>query len=354
VHAHPPLRFPRPILRKDRRAAKSARALSDNAQDAGALVGPRGKLGGVVGQRPRDCGAAEGIDVLDVTAARPVEPVPAGPPSEGGSDFAEGGGWFPPGPPPPEPGQGIASLAWGSLTDPDREDTTGTQVTPWFPLPTTAEGEVVAVLAAGRLGGGNALRVEYAVPAGDGQPRVVRTQELTDLLDSPRWRTFVLDVGGGRADGAELLRLVGEDRSLGRGGWLAFTGPAVAPWVGLTGYLPPGDPVAVAWQVSFLFPCQRQPVVRSGITEPAAHGIVWRPDGDTDGLADNTWRLSRGGLFAPVERTSSVTELGVALRGTPEVRQVQVLRFQVPYPRQAYDLERSRVTRPGWAGPTAG
>ncbi|GAB3199831.1 hypothetical protein GCM10027261_30480 [Geodermatophilus arenarius] len=297
----------------------------------------------------RSCGAAGDVDVLDVAAARPLAPVPGGPASEGPADFAAGSGWFAAGPP---PGEGVATWSWGSLTGPGGEDTTGGQVTPWFPLPEPAGDEEAAVLAAGRLVGANGLRVEYAEPAGDGgAPRVLRTQDLADGLDSPRWRTFVLDARGARDAGAGLVRLVADDRSVGRGGWLAFTGPSVLPQVPLTELLPADAPVAVAWQISFLFPCQRQPVVRSGVTEPAAYGIVWRPDGSTDGLVDNTWQVFRGGVFAPVERTSAVTELGVRLRGTPGVRQVQVLRFDVPYARDAYDLERSRVTRPGWAGP---
>ncbi|MFW3172825.1 arabinosyltransferase domain-containing protein [Geodermatophilus sp. CPCC 206100] len=294
----------------------------------------------------RDCGAAGGIDVLDLSAARPLEPAPAAPEAPGPAEFVAGGGWFEPGPPPAEPGSGVARYVWGSLPDGGAEDGTGEQGTPWFAVPSTADGEELAVLAAGRLTGGNELRVQYAGADGD----VLAEQLLTDELDAPRWRTFVLDPGAA-GTGAELFRLVAEDRSGGPGGWLAFTGPSVVPWVGLSEYLPADAAVAVAWQFSFLFPCQRQPVIREGITEPAEYGVLWRPGPPVDGLTDNTWSVFRGGLFAPVQRTSSVTELGVVLPGDPAVRQVQVLRFDVPFAERGYDLTPQRVVTAGWAGP---
>ncbi|MGK5113035.1 arabinosyltransferase domain-containing protein [Geodermatophilus sp. CPCC 205506] len=293
------------------------------------------------------CGAAGGIDVLDVSAARPLEPDAAAPEAPGPGDFVPGGGWFAPGPPPAAPGTGVARYAWGSLPDGGGEDATGEQVTPWFAVPATGDDEALAVLAAGRLTVGNELRVEYARADGE----VVATQELTDRQDAPRWRTFVLDAGP--AGDAALLRLVAEDRSGGTGGWLAFTGPSVLPRVPLSAYLPEDAAVAVAWQFAFAFPCQRQPVVRYGITEPAEYGVLWRFGADGDGLADNTWAVARGGLFAPVQRTSSVTELDTVIRGHPEIRDVQVYRFGVPHPERGYDLSPTRVVVPGWTGAPA-
>jgi EmbC C-terminal domain len=293
----------------------------------------------------RDCAAAGGIDVLDVSAARPLQPDPAAAAPTGPDGFTAGGGWFPAGPPPADPGTGVATYVWGSLPEGGQEDAVGEQGTPWFALPETADGEALAVLAAGRLTGGNELRAQFAGPDGD----VLAEQPVVDGLDTPRWRTFVLDPGAAPED-ATLVRLVAEDRSAGPGGWLAFTGPAVLPWVGLSDYLPEDAPVAVAWQVAFIFPCQRQPVVRYGITEPARYGVLWRPGPEVDGLTDNTWTVPRGGLFAPVQRTSSVTELGVVLTGDPAVRQIQVFRFDVPYPERGYDLIPRRVVTPGWAG----
>ncbi len=293
-----------------------------------------------------DCGAAAAVDVLDVSAARPLEADPSAP-ATGEGDFAPGAGWWAPSPPPAGVGQ-----VWGSLIAPGGEDTTGDQSSPWYPLPEVPDGESLVVLGAGQLAGGNALLAEYARPGSDpgAQPEVVDVQDLADGVDDARWRTLVLDAAG-REDGAQLVRLVARDRSGGPGGWLAFTAPSLVPQVPLTSYLPDDAPVAVAWQVAFQFPCQRQPGVSSGITEPVTHGVLWRYTPDGDGLADNTWLVSRGGLYAPVQRTSAVTELGVVLPATPEVRAIQVFDFDVPYVTDGYDLVRDRVLRAGWAGP---
>ncbi len=296
------------------------------------------------------CGAARAVGVLDVSAARALRPDPDAPPTTGPADLTAGGGWFPPNPPPDT----MAGQAWGSLTGPDGEDTVGGQVTPWYPLPATADGEELAVLAAGRLTGGNTLTVEYARqpddPAG-AQPEVVAAGPLADAVDAPRWRTLVLDPAAARAAGADLVRLVARDLSGGSGGWLAFTGPAVLPRVPLTDLVPDGAPVALSWQTAFLYPCQRQPVVRSGITEPVEYGVLWRAGAGGDGLLDAVWFVDRGGLFAPVQRSSAITLLDVVLLGTPEVRDVQVVTVEAPHPVDAYDLTRERVVRPGWAAP---
>ncbi|MCV2488562.1 arabinosyltransferase domain-containing protein [Geodermatophilus sp. YIM 151500] len=299
----------------------------------------------------RNCGAASSVRVFDVSAARPLPT--AGSATAPASDaFVPDGGWWPPSPP-PDAGDGIADRVWGSLAAPGGEARTGTVRTPWFDLPAVDAGEAVAVLVAGLLGDGNELRVEYAA-AGSAEPEVVDTEEVDIGGDTPAWRTALLDVADARDAGAGLLRLVADDRTAGPGGWLAFTGPAVVPQVPLAEYLPDEAVVATAWQIAFLFPCQQQPVVRYGITEPVTHGIAWRPGPDADGLADNTWQVFRGGLFAPVLRTAATTELVAALPGARGAGILQVFRFDRPYPVAAYDVTVDRVVRPGWAGPPRG
>jgi arabinosyltransferase C len=103
-----------------------------------------------------------------------------------------------------------------------------------------------------------------------------------------------------------------------------------------------------------VFPCQRQPTVRYGITEPVEYGVGYRLDPSGWGLWDNTWRVFRGGLFAPVTRTSSVTELATTFRDWPDVRDVQVFRFHLPYRTGGYELAPGRDARMGWAGPPVG
>nr|WP_281371473.1 arabinosyltransferase domain-containing protein [Petropleomorpha daqingensis] len=297
------------------------------------------------------CDAAGAVRVTDLDAARPLDVAVPAPPPDPGSAFVTDGGWFQPGPPPTPVGKAASSEVWGSLVGPDGEDRTGSMTTSWYRLPDVGEGQDLVVLAAGLLGEGNRLTVEYGSGTGAGQPTVVHTQELTDTEDAPIWRTFTLDVAAARADGATSVRLVAEDLSGGNGGWLAFTGPSVAPLVPLTRYLPAGAPVALAWQLAFLFPCQRQPLTHFGITEPARYGVLWVDNPQTSGVHDATWTLGRGGLFAPIARTSSMTELAGVIDGSPGVEAFQVQRFGLPYPVDAYDLHVERTERLGWQGP---
>jgi hypothetical protein len=297
------------------------------------------------------CGAAGAIDVLDPAAADPLAPAEGIPVPTPEPPFVEGTGWDPAGPPPAPAGQGVARYVWGSLAGPGGADATGTLVTPWFELPPAAEGEALALLAAGRLAGGDVLRVEYGIGGSPDGPGVVATETLGDGQDSATWRTLVLDPAPARAAGAGVLRLVVEDRTGGPGGWLAVTGPATMPWRPLPAVLDADAPVATAWQIAFLFPCQRQPAVRHGITEPVVAGVVWTDVPGTTGLADATWQVHRGGLFAPVQRTSGVTRLATRLEGAPGVGNIEVYAFAVPYASDAYDLRLDRVQRWGWAGP---
>ncbi len=301
------------------------------------------------------CGPAGALRVYDVEQATPLAAAPdAGDPgaaAEAGA-FGVGEGWFEASPPPQD--GGIDTQAWGSLVDDEAADggeaRTGSVSSPWSVLPAPAEGSVLGLLAAGRLGGGNSLTVEYGSGGAGGSVEVVGTQVLDDEVDAPEWRTFLLDGQVIADSGAELVRVTAVDGTTGPGGWLAFTAPASVPFTSLQEYLPEDAAVAVAWQIAFLFNCQRQPVVASGITEPAGYGVVWG-EGGLRGLDDNTWQDFRGGLFAPVRRTGAVTQLVVGFPSAPEVRTVQAYRFEYPYPERAYDLTSGRVGRMGWAGP---
>jgi arabinosyltransferase C len=276
----------------------------------------------------------------------------AGSPPATVGGFVPDGGWFSASPPPDPPGRGEASEVWGSLPGGGgTEDATGELTTSWWALPAPAPDDAqVAVLAAGRTQQDNRLTAEYA----DASGTVVGSQDLSDGLDRPVWRTRVLDLATARAEGATQVRLRAADHSGGPGGWLAVTGPSELTWTSLSAYLPSGVPVATAWQVAPLFPCQRQPVVRDGITEPVRYGVLWTDDPTGSALGDNTWLVPRGGLFAPVQRTSAATQLAAVLPGTPPtpvVTNVKVYRFDLPYPTAGYELTGGRQTRPGWVGP---
>ena len=294
------------------------------------------------------CDAARAGRGTDRGAARPAAvavpaPAPAAP-------FVPGTGWFAADPPPGTVGQGAVHEVWGSLGAPGAEDLTGQMTTSWYSLPQVGDDEALTVLAAGRLAQGNRLTVEYGARQDGGEPTVVRSEPLVDATDAPTWRTFVLDAAAARRSGADVVRVVADDVSGGEGGWLAFSAPSVSPVVPFQDLVPHGSAVGLAWQIAFLFPCQRQPVIRDGITEPVRYGVVWVDNPTTSGIFDATWQPGRG-LFGPVHRTSSITRLGTSVLGSPGVQTIQAYEFDLPYPVRDYVLRTTREQRWGWQGP---
>jgi len=293
-----------------------------------------------------ECDAAGGIEVLDESTALPLSrSTIVSEPVEPPSGFVRNGGFFTGMPPAATPGTGMATDLWGSLTGPDGEDGVGSFTSPWFVLPESLDdGERLVVTASGQLGAGNELEVQYA---GVDAERVRAEQEITDEVNAPFWRSFELDL-----DEGELVRLVARDVSGGVGGWLAFTGPTVQQMTTLQSYLPEDAAVGVAWPVSFLFPCQRQPRISSGIAEPIEYAVVWGLG--VDGLYENTWVLQRGGLYAAALREASITKVIAEIQGAPDIQSFSVYRVDRPYAAAAYDLTRDSVTVMGWQGPPSG
>ena len=179
---------------------------------------------------------------------------------------------------------------------------------------------------------------------------VVARQELADDVDAPYWRTIQLDSGTSAEAGADVVRLVALDGTTQSGGWLAFSEPSVRDVVSVEQYLGGDEAVGVAWQIALLFPCQEQPRVQSGITEPVDFGVLYGPTLPT-ALGDATWLVDRGGIYAPVLREASVTSLPTWLPGAKRVKDVQVYRFEYPYPDGRYELSRRTTTVTGWAAP---
>jgi arabinosyltransferase C len=163
----------------------------------------------------------------------------------------------------------------------------------------------------------------------------------TDILDDggrdPSWRTLTPVVPAG----VDVMRVVGVDTSGAIGGWLAFSAPAAARPVPLSTFLPRDAPVAVAWQHAFAYPCQRQPGMVNGITEPAAFAVLWGGGGALSGMRDNTWQAFRGGAFAQVPRSQSVLQLATVKPVSPNT---EVYVFGSDLGRDRYTLTNDRRT----------
>ncbi|MDQ4009901.1 MAG: arabinosyltransferase domain-containing protein [Actinomycetota bacterium] len=289
-----------------------------------------------------DCGAAGAVRVLDPFTAQPLPAagLPAPPAPDG---FIEGGGYYTGNPP-----QGSATdRVWGSLVtrdDQPAERTTGKMATGWYALPANlandadADGAAVTVLAAGTLTDGNSLAAVYGQRSGD-SVITAGSQPLTGLARDPSWRTFTLTP----PEGADVVRLDAVDATGAMHGWLAFTVPAVAYPIVLQELLSDEAPVALGWQLAFAYPCQRQPEVVNGITEPPSYAVLWG-DGALAGLTDPAWRPQEGGAFGHVARTQPVLQLATVGAVNPYL---QVYAFGTRLGRDGYTLTTDRRTVAG-------
>ncbi len=283
------------------------------------------------------CAAAAGTEVLDPFTAVPLEEAPGLPAPPPAAGFVAGGGYYAGNRP-----QGVAAArVWGSYVAVDgasADRTEGQVTTSWYTLPDREAGTVTAI-AAGSLADGVTLTAEYGRRSGDAvEP--AGTEVLTDAAHDPSWRTLTLAPPAG----ADLVRLVGVDASGAIQGWLAFSAPVVARPVTLATFLPRAAPVALAWPLAFGWPCQRQPGIVNGITEPAAFGVLWGAKGALSGFSDGAFQPSRGGAFAQVSRSQSVLELATVPPVDPNV-QVEV--FGSPLGRDRYTLLERRRTEAG-------
>jgi hypothetical protein len=288
-----------------------------------------------------DCVAAKAIDVLDDRTATPLSTLAGQPVSSG----FEPNAWPAASPPPP----GGASLqGWGSRTSVGTPGaSTGRFTSQWYELPESLpRSAAVATLAAGRLATGNSLTVEYGRRTATGV-NVLGGKDVSDQFDSPSWRSLVLDDGNVRPEGANALRLVAVDGTTDASGWLAFTAPSLHRAVPLQRYLPEGTAVALSWQFAFLFPCQRQPVYRDGISEPVSYAVQWSGAPYQMLATEGTWHVRRGGLFGQVPRSQSMTLLTARFRDFPGQQWMQVYRMAAPYPTNQFTLTRSTETELG-------
>ncbi|MHA6784100.1 arabinosyltransferase domain-containing protein [Pseudonocardia saturnea] len=283
------------------------------------------------------CGAAGAVSVLDPYTARPLPPAPDLPVPEVGAGFVEGGGFYAGS----RPQGAAAGRVWGSLVAADgrpAERTVGETATAWFTLPAVLDGDsALTVLAAGTLAEGTALTAVYADAAG----RPVFSEALADGVRSPHWRTLRL----APPPGAATVRLEAVDATGAAHGWLAFGVPAVARAVLLRDLLPADAPVALGWQLAFGYPCQRQPAVLNGITEPPAYAVL-RAEAPLGGLDDIAWQPGRGGVFGQVPRSRSVLQLATV---GPVDPYIQVYALGTELRRDAYSV----TTRPRTVGGAA-
>src|SRR5205085_7831271 len=176
-------------------------------------------------------------------------------------------------------------------------------------------------------------RVRYTVP---GAGRRI----FAEIARERSWGTLSPVV----PPGVDVMGVIGVEASGAIGGWLASSAPVAARPVPLSTFLPRDAPVAVAWQHAFAWPCQRQPGIVDGITEPAAFAVLWGGGEALSGMRDATWQAFRGGAFAQVPRSQSVLQLATVKPAAPNV---EVYVFGSDLGRDRYTLTDDRRTAGG-------
>jgi len=224
------------------------------------------------------CGFADDLSVVDpargralpvVDAADPSAAVDAlppavalGPPLEFAPDGVD---------PALRPVPGLESR-WGSRVGSDASQ--GAFVSPWFSLDQSIvgagddRGRIVLFLA-GRI---NADTTRLFVQIGRQNGSGIDSVEVTEfpaLGDLPEWNAVLLDVFAQIPVDADRVRLIGVDGADDRGGWLAFGNPRVVRPEPMTRLLEaPGQSSLIAPWMRPYFPCATQPRVEPGVSEP--------------------------------------------------------------------------------------
>ncbi len=157
------------------------------------------------------------------------------------------------------------------------------------------------------------------------------TEALSDTARSPSWRTLRLNP----PPATDLVRLRAVDASVGLHGWLAFAAPSVQRPVVLNELLPAEAPVALAWKLAFNYPCQRQPRILHGITEPPRYAVLRGDEAALSGITESEWRPLLGGVFGKVGRTQSVQQLLTVPSVDPHV---EVYALAAPFKQDAYTI----------------
>ncbi|MGY1719537.1 arabinosyltransferase domain-containing protein [Blastococcus sp. SYSU DS0552] len=291
------------------------------------------------------CGIPEAVEVLIDDPDGPLEPVrdDGGPEDEPAGGFVPGAGYL--SPPPGGAGSGPATYTWGSL---DRgERTTGELVSPWFGLPELADGQDVAVSAAGRTGGGNLVELEFG-RSGDGSSNTpLGTQVIGQGGDQPTWRPLSVAAADVPA-GADRVRVRAVDATTDIGGWLAVTGPRVRAAESLQAFLDGRGPVLPDWPLAWHVPCVGNfPVVADGLAQTPTV-VIAAPGGYAD-LASIAYLPEQGGSFAGVSMAQA-REVPSRLVGAPQREWGHVLELDYPLGRDLYDRATEQISLWGWEG----
>ncbi|MGW0252547.1 arabinosyltransferase domain-containing protein [Nocardia goodfellowii] len=183
------------------------------------------------------------------------------------------------------------------------EQAPATLTTGWFRLPHAVNGtrgDIIAVAVAGRIRSidsdgvehpGQHLELEYGTTGSDGAVTAGGRILPIDIGPAPLWRNVRVPLDQLPGD-ADVVRLVAEDKDLGKDQWLAVTPPRVPQTKTLNALLGSRTPVLLDWAVGLNFPCQNHLPTYNGVSDLPEYRIL--PD-RTGASITNMWQDHVGG-----------------------------------------------------------
>lgn len=312
------------------------------------------------------CGLADSIALELTPPYGALAPVAGEEGTDEPGTFTRNGGFAPGHVPPYGFGGDDPALdfpVWGSLVGQDADGTTGTARSGWYEIAERLrDGSSPLVLAvAGRTHGGNHVAVELGRRRGDAvDPRGAfdvdefahRHHNNIDPVmnrvprNSPEWRDVRIDLRGRLAGDADVLRVVGTDGSVGKGGWLAFSAPRAPELTPLTEVVPQDAGVIVDWPVGAVYPCSRPAFLSLGAVEMPS----WRITGGPSLLDPGQISFTRdtAGPFAPVAALADQVAIPTYLVNEWDNEVATVFRIEPPALAEAEVSVTQRI-EPGWS-----
>ncbi|WP_280387272.1 arabinosyltransferase domain-containing protein [Nocardia wallacei] len=173
----------------------------------------------------------------------------------------------------------------------------------WYRLPGAgdpARGPILTVAVAGRIRSvdadgvehpGQRVELEYGTTRPDGGVVSRGSVVPIDIGPSPMWRNLRVPLDRLPGD-ADVVRLVAEDKDLGKDQWLAVTPPRVPRTTTLNALLGTRTPVLLDWEVGMNFPCQNHAPTHAGVATLPEYRILPDRNGAT---ITNMWQGHDGG-----------------------------------------------------------
>lgn len=187
--------------------------------------------------------------------------------------------------------------------------------TQWFELPERKDNApLLVVSAAGRVyhhdvngveQEGQDVILEYGTLA-DGSVRNTGTVELSDAGATPKWRNLRVALDA-LPEGADVVRIKAEDKSLDPDDWVAFTPPRVPELEPINARFDGETPGLLDWSVALQFPCQRTFDHYAGVTEIPQFRIL--PDAAAQNSLTDFQSFSGGGAMSTAEAVNYSYEI---------------------------------------------